>query len=93
LITEISLPSSYRNENDQVDELKADPASNMHIGGFNFLQQNKSSGESSEVVNGFGILKESNKSSTSDQLKLNNRKHKFGHVNKSFEPSHAYGNF
>ena len=71
----------------------------MHIGGFNFLQQNKAS-DSAEAVGtasatttsaSSGILKEFNKNTSSDVFKAN-KKYKFGHVNKSFEPSSAYGN-
>lgn len=70
----------------------------MHIGGFNFLQQNKTSSaveSASDVVNSSaGVLKEFNKNTattaTSDNFKVN-KKYKYGHVNKSFEPSSAYG--
>lgn len=69
----------------------------MHIGGFNFLQQNKTSSaveSASDVVSSSnGVLKEFNKNTataTSENFKVN-KKYKYGHVNKSFEPSSAYG--
>jgi hypothetical protein len=70
----------------------------MHIGGFNFLQQNKASSavdSASDVVSSSaGVLKEFNKNTaattTSENFKVN-KKYKYGHVNKSFEPSSAYG--
>lgn len=95
---EISLPSSHQNERDKI-EIKSSQQSNkaMHIGGFNFLQQNKAATvegnvatSNGDIVGSTSVLKEFNKNSTSDNFKLN-KKYKFGHVNKSFEPSSAYG--
>lgn len=71
----------------------------MHIGGFNFLQQNKTtaaasgtSENTSDVVSAAtGVLKEFNKNTTSSDNYKANKKYKYGHVNKSFEPSSAYG--
>lgn len=93
---EISLPSShqYEQENDSNDTVTNDNLNNnkrMHIGGFNFLQQNKNPDGNNDVVGAMGVLKEFNKNTSSDNFKAN-KKYKFGHVNKSFEPSSAYGN-
>lgn len=70
----------------------------MHIGGFNFLQQNKAASAAapaenvSDVVSGSaGILKESNKNTAASENFKVVKKYKNGHVNKSFEPSSAYG--
>ena len=91
MFLEISLPTSQQNENEiNLDEKQSEK---MHIGGFNFLQQNKASAvenlndvESSSA----GVLKESNKNIASENFKVN-KKYKYGHVNKSFEPNSAYG--
>lgn len=93
---EISLPSSDHYERDRFDVLEKsssgsiDKARAMHIGGFNFLQQNKAVSETSDTVGPASVLKEFNKNSTSDNFKVN-KKYKIGHVNKSFETSSAYG--
>jgi hypothetical protein len=90
------LPASHQDENIVIEAESNNQV--MHIGGFNFLQQNKTtaasgtSGEnaSEQVVSASGVLKEFNKNTTSDNFKAN-KKYKYGHVNKSFEPSSAYG--
>lgn len=86
---EISLPSNYNHER---GILTTNKQVTMHIGGFNFLQQNNKSTEASttSTTASDGILKEFNKNTSSDNFKVN-KKYKFGHVNKSFEPSSAYG--
>ena len=91
---EISLPSSHQNERDKIEINSSEHSKVMHIGGFNFLQQNKAVegnlASNGDIVGSASVLKEFNKNSTSDNFKLN-KKYKFGHVNKSFEPSSAYG--
>jgi hypothetical protein len=95
-LSEISLPSSYKNERDEA-VTTANSSDNMHIGGFNFLQQNKAENAAAAATTASavdtsattGILKESNKNTSSDFK--SSKKYKFGHVNKSFEPSSAYG--
>ena len=92
---EISLPSSHQNERDKIEVKSSERSKAMHIGGFNFLQQNKAVegnnvASNGDIVGSASVLKEFNKNSTSDNFKLN-KKYKFGHVNKSFEPSSAYG--
>lgn len=61
----------------------------MHIGGFNFLQQQSKAENAAESA---GILKEFNKNTSGENFKVI-KKYKLGggHVNKSFEPSSAYG--
>ena len=92
---EISLPSGHQNERDKIEVKSSVQSKTMHIGGFNFLQQNKTvegnvASNGDIVAGSTSVLKEFNKNSTSDNFKLN-KKYKFGHVNKSFEPSSAYG--
>lgn len=93
------MPSSYKNEREDNEVIREnlDSSSRMHIGGFNFLQQNKTEHEVAAAVGSSGsmaegILKEFNKNTSSDNFKAI-KKYKFGgHVNKSFEPSSsAYG--
>ncbi|KAL7044239.1 hypothetical protein ACKWTF_001845 [Chironomus riparius] len=93
----ISLPSSHHNERDNIEIKRSEQSKAMHIGGFNFLQQNKAvegnnGASNGDIVGSASVLKEFNKNSTSDNFKLN-KKYKFGHVNKSFEPSSAYALF
>lgn len=97
LYIEISLPSSHQHERDDIRAIDENSHSNktMHIGGFNFLQQNKTVDSGSavaEIVEAAGILKEFNKNTATDNNSKVNKKYKFGHINKSFEPSSAYGN-
>jgi hypothetical protein len=96
---EISLPASHKDESEVVEAETKYSHQIMHIGGFNFLQQNKTTvasgtGEntSEQVVSATGVLKEFNKNTTSSDNYKANKKYKYGHVNKSFEQSSsAYG--
>ncbi|KAG5674408.1 hypothetical protein PVAND_004382 [Polypedilum vanderplanki] len=93
-VAKISLPSSYKNEREDNEIIREKLESNkigMHIGGFNFLQQNKTENEVATAVGSSSaaesILKEFNKNTSNDNFKAI-KKYKFGgHVNKSFEPS------
>lgn len=99
--SEISLPSSHQHERDKIKVVEKNCSQQskiMHIGGFNFLQQNKTVESGIAATNSpsddvrqqaTSVLKEFNKNSTNDNFKV--KKYKFGHVNKSFEPSSAYG--
>lgn len=96
-VLEISLPTGHEDDEKIIETKSKTKLSEMHIGGFNFLQQNKAASataeNASDVVSGSaGILKESNKNTaaTSENFKVV-KKYKNGHVNKSFEPSSAYG--
>lgn len=99
-VLEISLPTGHEDDEKIIEASTKTKISEMHIGGFNFLQQNKATAVAAEnandVVSGSaGILKESNKNTaaaTSENFKVV-KKYKNGHVNKSFEPSSAYGEF
>lgn len=94
--TEISLPASHEDAKIVKEREKSENQQTMHIGGFNFLQQNKTSSttENVDVESGSaanGVLKEFNKNTSASENFKVNKKYKYGHVNKSFEPSSAYG--